>query len=82
MKYFQTKGSFINKTLKYINTFVKTLNYPEVDFNNIVIENENFPTQDKLKLLFCVMVTIPFIFILLLVLLAHHFNFNTLFAQG
>ena len=82
MKYFQTNGPFINKTLKYIDTFVKTLSYPVVDFNNIVLENENFPTQHKLKLLFCVMVAIPFVFTLLLALLAHHFNFNTMFAQG
>ena len=27
------------------------------------------------------MVAIPFVFTLLLALLAHHFNFNTLFAQ-
>ena len=53
-----------------------------VDFNNIVLENENFPTLHKLKLLFCVIVAIPFVFTLLLVLLAHHLNFNTLFAQG
>ena len=53
-----------------------------VDFNNIVFENENFPTLHKLKLLFCVIVAIPFVFILLLVLLAHHVNFNTLFAEG
>ena len=83
MKYFQTNGPFINKNLKYIRYICKKkLNYPVVDFNNIVLENENFPTLHKLKLLFCVIVAIPFVFTLLLVLLAHHVNFNTLFAQG
>ena len=53
-----------------------------VDFNNIVLENENFPTLPKLKLLFCVIVAIPFVLTLFLVLLAPHVNFNTLFAQG
>ena len=53
-----------------------------VDFSNIVLENENFPILHKLKLLFCVIVAITFVSALLFVLLAHHVNFNTLFAQG
>ena len=44
------------------------------EFNNIVLENENFHSFHKLKLLFCVMVAIPFVFTLLLALSAHHFN--------
>ena len=59
----QTNGPFINKKLKNtLDTFVKTLNYPVVDFNNIVLENENFQTLHKLKVLFCVIVAIPFCF--------------------